>query len=96
MRFLDQIDPFDAGPYYGGELDELTPVKQHRVARADAGEVDPIAHPRWLLALDDRRRGFRAVAAPGIAQGPRIVVAPEVLAALGAKPGDKLDLVPIR
>jgi len=96
MRFLDQIDPFDAGPYYGGELDQLAPVKQYRVARAEAGEVDPRTHPRWLLALEDRRRGFRAVAAYGIAQGDRIVVEPAVLTALGAKPGDRLDLVPIR
>ena len=95
MRFLEQIDPFDAGPYYGGELDELVPIKQYRTARAVAGEVDPGAHPRWLLAFEDRRRGFRAVAAHGIAQGNRIVVAPGVLAALGTKPGDRLDLVPI-
>lgn len=96
MRFLDQIDPFDAGPYYGSEIDELAPVKEYRAARAETGEVDPIVHPRWLLALEDGRRGFRAVAAHGIARGNRIVVAPGVLAALGARPGDRLDLVPIR
>ncbi|MGH7779094.1 MAG: arginine N-succinyltransferase [Candidatus Binataceae bacterium] len=95
MRFLNQIDPFDAGPYYGGELQELAPVKQHRIARAVAGEVDRRAHPRWLFGLEDRRRGFRAVAAHGIARGNRIVIAPQVLAALGAKAGDPLDAVPI-
>ncbi|MHB8382352.1 MAG: arginine N-succinyltransferase [Candidatus Binataceae bacterium] len=95
MRFLNQIDPFDGGPYYGGELDELAPIKQYRVARAQAGEVDAAVNPRWLLALEDRGRGFRAVAARGIVRENRIIVAPGVIAALGAKPGDKLGLVPI-
>ncbi len=93
MRFLNQIDPFDAGPYYGAALDDLAPVKEYRVMRAAAGEVDPQAHPRWLLALEDRRRGFRAVAAHGAAEVGRIVVAPVVLEILGANQGDRLDTV---
>ncbi|HVA77497.1 MAG TPA: arginine N-succinyltransferase [Candidatus Binataceae bacterium] len=95
MRYLNQIDPFDAGPYYGGAVDELAPVKQYRIARAEEGDAGSQANSRWLVALEDRRRGFRAVAAQGIARGDRIVVAPAVLAALGAKPGDRLDTVPM-
>jgi arginine N-succinyltransferase len=95
MRFLNQIDPFDAGPYYGAAVDDLVPVKQHRVMRAEAGAVEPQANPRWMLALEERRGGFRAVAAHAFARGNRIVVAPAVLAALGAKPGARLDTMPL-
>ncbi|HUY28379.1 MAG TPA: arginine N-succinyltransferase [Candidatus Binataceae bacterium] len=95
MRFLSQIDPFDAGPYYGGQVAELAPVKQYRVVRAAVGKVDPQVHPRWLLGLEGGWRGFRAVAAPGIPERGRIVVASAVLAALGAKPGDRLGVTPL-
>ncbi len=94
MRFLSHIDPFDAGPYYGGAVADLTPVMQHRVVRAVAGSVDPNEHPRWLLACEDYR-GFRGVAAYGLAEPSRMVVGRETLEVLGVKDGARLDVVPL-
>src|SRR5215469_5018512 len=50
MKFLRQIDPFDAGPYYGAQVDELTPVKQLRSFGTIAGEADTASGPLYLVA----------------------------------------------
>src|ERR1700674_3314183 len=36
MKFLQQIDPFDAGSYYGAQIEDLVPVKEFRTFRAAA------------------------------------------------------------
>ena len=40
MKFLRQIDPFDGGPYYGAEIEDLAPLKAFRTIKAVAGEPD--------------------------------------------------------
>src|SRR5215469_15938006 len=36
LRYLNQIDPFDGGPYYGCAVDEIVPVKSRASYRASA------------------------------------------------------------
>jgi arginine N-succinyltransferase len=95
LRFLDQLDPFDAGPYYGAEVDNLAPVRQFRTYRAIAGEPDPARARAFLIGLEDDRRGFRAVAANAQPQGGRLIVERGVLRALGGHESDRLDTVPL-
>jgi arginine N-succinyltransferase len=95
LRFLDQLDPFDAGPYYGAEVDNLAPVRQFRTYRAIAGEPDPARARAFLIGLEDARRGFRAVAANAQPQGGRLIVERGVLRALGGHESDRLDTVPL-
>src|SRR5690348_11303126 len=66
MTFLNQIDPFDGGPYYGAPTAELVPVRQRRTLKLRAGEP-PTEHARpYIIAHEDARRGFRAVQASAL------------------------------
>jgi arginine N-succinyltransferase len=94
MKFLDQIDPFDAGPYYGAQIADLVPVKEFRSARAKAGELDAAKTRLYLVAKDDST-GFRAVQAGAMVENERIIVTPDTLKILSAQEGDDLDTVPL-
>jgi arginine N-succinyltransferase len=94
MKFLQQIDPFDAGPYYGAEIDELVPVKEFRRFRAAAGEP-AAAGARLYLVAHDGTKGFRAVQAHAIVEGRHMVVSADLLRALSVREGDQLDAVPL-
>jgi arginine N-succinyltransferase len=90
MRFLDQIDPFDGGPYYGCAIEELMPVKSYATFRAVAGEPNQTEARRYLVAREDAK-GYRAVAARVEVMSQRIVVPRQILEILKAKPGDRVD-----
>jgi arginine N-succinyltransferase len=94
MKFLGQIDPFDAGPYYGAAVEELAPVRQYRSLRAIAGEPNAERSREYLIGKEDER-GFRAVAGRAEQQGGRLIVAPAVLKALGARQSERVDTVPL-
>ena len=97
LRYLEQIDPFDAGPYYGAATAELEPIKATRSYRAVAGTVSTAcgdANRSYLVAREDRTAGFRAIqvtTAPP--DGDRIVLPPEAVAALRVKEGMTVDAV---
>ncbi|HZO82350.1 MAG TPA: arginine N-succinyltransferase [Candidatus Binataceae bacterium] len=94
MKFLNHIDPFDGGPYYGAPTAELLPVRERRVVRLRVGEPDPARARLYLIAHDDARRGFRAVqaiAAP--TAGEALVVPRGVIEALALKDDASADAV---
>jgi arginine N-succinyltransferase len=94
MRFLDQIDPFDGGPYYGCAVEELLPVKSYATFRAVEGVPGEAKAQRYLIAREDEN-GFRAVAANAEVDARRIVVPGNVLDVLQSRPGDRIDAVPM-
>ena len=94
MKFLSEVDPFDAGPYYGAEIADLVPVKAYRAVRAAIGTPDTEDVGHYLIARDDAK-GFRAVQAAGGIDDGRIIVAREALSALGAREGDEVAVVPL-
>lgn len=94
MRFLNQLDPFDAGPYYGAEVSELVPVKEYRSRVAICGDPPP-DESRWFLVAREDARGFRAMRAEATIVKSRIVVRRAVLRMLSAREGERLDVVPL-
>jgi len=95
MRFLNQVDPFDAGPYYGAATAELEPVKalrSYKVALASGADAGGVA---CLVAREDSAHGFRAVKAQAPSDGQRIALTPELLGLLKIKEGDRVDVVPL-
>jgi arginine N-succinyltransferase len=94
MKFLEQIDPFDAGPYYGAQVAELTPVKEFRTLRAGMGEPDSASARRYLVAHEGPK-GFRAVQANAIVEERRIIVDEDILKTLSVREGDQVDTVPL-
>src|SRR5260370_20119429 len=74
MQFLKQMDPFDGGPYYGGEIENLLPVKSFATYRAMNGESAEKEGIRYLISREDAR-GVRAGAAAA-AVGKRRTILP--------------------
>ncbi|HVB80188.1 MAG TPA: arginine N-succinyltransferase [Candidatus Binataceae bacterium] len=96
MKFLNQIDPFDGGPYYGAPIAELVPIRQRRTLKFRIG-APPAEHARpYMLAHEDPRRGFRAVQASALEEEEgRLVALVGALEALGLSEGALVDAVPL-
>ena len=96
MKFLNQIDPFDGGPYYGAATAELVPLIQRRALRLRAGEP-PEEHARaHMIAHEDKRHGFRAVQAGALEEdGAMLMVPANVIKALDLAEGALVDTVPL-
>jgi len=93
MRFLNQIDPFDGGPYYGGVTAELEPVQNRRIVVAVGGEPAAEKQRAYLVAIENAD-GFRAVrAAAELHDAGHLVVTPAVLRALRIKSHTRVDIV---
>jgi arginine N-succinyltransferase len=94
MKFLQQVDPFDGGPYYGAQIEELVPVREFRTFRAAAGEPDA-ARARLYLVAHEGGKGFRAMQTGAIVEERHIIVSADVLKALSVREGDQVDAVPL-
>ncbi len=96
LRFLDQIDPFDAGPYYGATVADLVPIKAFRSYRAVPGTVPAVAGCSYLVSREDRTLGFRAVqVTTAVPEGHEMVLPGEAMAALEITEGMRVDTVPL-
>jgi arginine N-succinyltransferase len=96
MKFLGEIDPFDAGPYYGAPITELAPVREFKRYRAVRGSAATGEAGRLYMAgCWDAARGFRAVQVAGVTDGRHLAMPPEALDALRIKEGAVVDTVPL-
>jgi arginine N-succinyltransferase len=93
MKFLEHIDPFDGGPYYGAPTDHLIPIQQLGEYTIGVGEPAPERTRQYLLAYEGH--GFRAVRAEVEVAPGRMIIPPEVRTVLGIKPRTKVDGVPL-
>ena len=86
LRFLNQIDPFDAGPYYGAPLDQVQVVRNTRRVRlipeGSAGKPEPVQD--YLVGVE--RRGFLAFRTPGRLVEDILFLPPDCLRALDLAP----------
>jgi arginine N-succinyltransferase len=94
MKFMDQIDPFDGGPYYGAAVGDLEPVRNCRSYRIVSGAAAGDERRSYLIGREDQR-GFRAAKGEAIAGEGHLVAAPEILALLRVHEGDRVDTVPL-
>jgi arginine N-succinyltransferase len=94
MQFLKQMDPFDGGPYYGGEIENLAPVKSFATYRAMKGESAEKQGIRYLISREDGG-GFRAVAAAAAVDNRRMIIPGATLDILRTKNGDRIDAAPL-
>ena len=92
---LDQVDPFDGGPYYGAARDAIRSVRERRelvlpgVPMASDTESGVLA-----LLTAEAKRGFRSTVVPLDASGSPIV-SPEHREALGVAAGDRVSVTPL-
>jgi arginine N-succinyltransferase len=103
FRFLQHIDPFDGGPYWGARLQEIAVVKQLRHLRVRV--IDPTSAPvRVSLGKDAGREEvllgpdgggeFRALRVRARVLADEVLVAPEDAEALGLHTGKRVAVAP--
>jgi arginine N-succinyltransferase len=92
MRYLNQIDPFDGGPYYGCRVDEVAPIRSCGTYRAVAGT--PGETTRFLVSRRDPR-GYRAVASIAEIRKRQIIVPAPVFDILNIRQDDQVDSTPL-
>jgi arginine N-succinyltransferase len=96
FHYLNQVDPFDGGPYYGAAREAISSVRERRalvLPGLDGEPVASVAGPLALLAAEGRE-GFRATVVPLDASGAPFV-SKECREALGVRSGDRVHVTPL-
>jgi arginine N-succinyltransferase len=93
LHWIDEIDPFDGGPFVSADTDDVIPVRdtvRGRVAEGEPDEKAPIA----ILSTEEGG-GFRAVAVPASRDGAAIRAPKEARKRLRVSVGDELTWTPL-
>jgi arginine N-succinyltransferase len=104
FHYLNQVDPFDGGPYYGAARDAISSVAQRRkfVLPGDSSAADPIGEieergasgsPLALISAEGPS-GFRATVLPLDEDGAPCVPKPH-REALGVTAGESVYVTPL-
>ena len=93
---LNQVDPFDGGPYYGAARDAIASVRERRELVLPGGEpVDETPSGGTLALLSaETTQGFRATVVP-LDDDDRPVVSKRCREALGVTAGDRVSVTPL-
>jgi arginine N-succinyltransferase len=96
FRSLNQVDPFDGGPYYGAARDAIISVRERRqLVLPGAVAMHATAPPSPLaLVATEGRYGFRATVVP-IGQEGEPFVSMQCRDALGVAGGDRINVTPL-
>ncbi len=97
FRYADRVDPFDGGPHFVADTDDVTLIQNARVAML--GEVLAEA-PKGHLALVGRDHDgppyYRAIASPVLEMGgSRIGLCRDAAERLQVQPGDAVHHLPL-
>lgn len=85
--YTKRIDPFDGGPHYRANTDEIACVRSTRGLRARAGQ----GHGQAMVGVQTKQASnYRACLAPVNAQGMQVDTDQETLDRLGVQAGDDL------
>jgi arginine N-succinyltransferase len=93
LRFIAEIDPFDAGPFYGAAMDEVFPIRDTITAELDSGSPPDDAALAILSTVQDGQ--FRAVAAPCMRENGAVIVPKDVCRRLHLRGGGEIAWTPL-
>jgi len=96
FRYLNQVDPFDGGPYYGASREAISSVRERRALVLPGLIGAPVASmdgPLALLAAEGPE-GFRATVVPLDETGAPFV-SKECREALRVRSGDRVHVTPL-
>jgi arginine N-succinyltransferase len=96
FRYLNQVDPFDGGPYYGAARDAITSVRERRelVLPGNCSDEHDLSGAPLALLSCETRRGFRATVVPVEESGTPLVTK-QYREALGVAAGDRVTVTPL-
>ena len=96
FRDLNQVDPFDGGPYYGAARDAIVSVRERRQLVLPGLAPERVAPAEGTLALlsAEGELGFRATTVPLDERGAPLV-SKACREALGVASGDRVSVTPL-
>lgn len=96
FHYAESIDPFDGGPHFEAETDEITLIQEIRKAKVAEGEPSEEEEGSWLVAIEPKtvRNRFRCVRTACTFQGRSVLLPAEAREVLGVKPGDRVTALP--
>ena len=98
FRYAERIDPFDGGPHFVADADEVSLIQATRQGTFEGtlGDGEPVSGQRLLVARDLKESPyFRAVACRVSDADGRVRLPAEFAEALGPSPGETLRLLPL-
>lgn len=98
FRYAERIDPFDGGPHFVANADEVSLIQQTRPSTLVGALEDEaeLSGPRCLVAREQREAPyFRAVACRVREVDGGVLVPASFAALLGAATGDALTVLPL-
>ena len=93
LHWIDEIDPFDGGPFVGAATARVLPVAQ--TERGVVAETAPAANAPTAIVSTEEGGGFRAVVAAVEREGGELRIAKEARERLGVLAGDEAALTPL-
>jgi arginine N-succinyltransferase len=93
FRWNGQIDPFDAGPYYGVRTDGVVPIR--RTMQAVVGSEEPRSDSEHWIVSTGSGAAFRAVAVPVEHEAGTATLPKDARRRLGVREGDRVALTPL-
>ncbi len=94
LRYLDQIDPFDGGPYFGAAMKDVTLMRDTVVLPARPGDTSGGPSVPAIVSHEGAD-GFQAVMALARAGAREVFLEPETCLAIGAPAGTPVAVTPI-
>ncbi len=98
FRYAERIDPFDGGPHFIADMDDITLIKETRERRLADLREPSTSSPRALVAREYAKAPyFRALACSvELGADDALSVTEEVAACLDARLGERLAVLPLR
>jgi arginine N-succinyltransferase len=93
LQWIGEIDPFDAGPFYGAPIYRVIPVRETHRTAIDAPDPIPDS-PRAIISTEEGG-SFRAVAVPAQRIDGRVRIGKEAQTRLGVDEGDSVAWTPL-
>lgn len=99
FEYVHHIDPFDGGPHFEADLEDVTLIQAFRTAaldeaRLEAHEVESAQDMLVGYSRENGRIRFRAVRTPVVFEGRTARITAEADEVLGAPDGAKLGFIP--
>jgi arginine N-succinyltransferase len=95
FRYWHRVDPFDGGPHFVADTDEISLVRRTRRAPVADGEPPPTAH-RALVAVESAEMPFfRAVCVPLHSTSAGVQLPRQACEQLAIRPGDPVLVLPL-
>ncbi|HTO06640.1 MAG TPA: arginine N-succinyltransferase [Myxococcota bacterium] len=93
LAWIDEIDPFDGGPFVSAETARITPLRE--TARGVLAEGAPPEGAAPAIIATEEHGAFRAVAAPALRTGAEVRIGKEARERLQLATGEEVTLTPL-